>query len=151
MIKKLISFVLLSFVFTAFFAINPPDSVSISDSVRPMEDVAYAAHLDSVIQCYYEDLVGLSEPLFSPLELGVSDSMPVFTSEIYAERLDIIDQRTPFDLSYNNTVEAFIHLYMSKKRSLSANSLGRSELYFPAFEEALDRHKLPLELKKCYF
>ena len=147
MIKKLISFVLLSFVFAAFFAINPPDSVSVSDSIRPMEDVAYAAHLDSVIQCYYEDLVGLSEPLFSPIELGVSDSMPLFTSEIYAERLDIIDQRTPFDLSYNNTVEAFIHLYMSKKRSLSANSLGRSELYFPPFEEALDRHNLPLELK----
>ena len=148
MIKRLFTycfFIILAA--TPVFAGNPPDSSAISDSLNVIEDVAYAAQLDSIIQCYYEDLVALSEPLISPFELGVTDSMPVYSSEVYAERLSVIDKRTPFDLSYNNTIEAFIHLYVSKKRSLSANSLGRSELYFPAFEAALDRHNLPLELK----
>ncbi len=145
--KQLLSFFTLLIGFGATFASKPPDSTSLADTLHPLKDVAYAAQLDSIIQCYYEDLISLSEPLYSPEELKLSDSMPVFTSEVYQERLSIMDKRTPFDLSYNNTVEAFIHLYVSKKRSLSASSLGRSQLYFPGFEEALDRHNLPLELK----
>lgn len=129
------------------FGINPPDSLSDGDSIAALKDVQYAAELDSIILCYYEELVALTEPLYSIEELSVDDSTVIFTSEKYAERLSYLDQRTPFDLSYNTTVEAFIHLYVTKKRSLSANSLGRSQLYFPAFEEALDRHNLPLELK----
>ena len=147
MIFKSLSILSLSLLSIVAQALNPPDSSATLDSISPLEDVAYAAELDSIIKCYYEDLIGLSEPIYSLQELSVSDSMPVFSSEIYAERLSVIDQRTPFDLSYNNTVEAFIHLYMSKKRSLSSNSLGRSQLYFSQFEAALDRNNLPLELK----
>jgi membrane-bound lytic murein transglycosylase D len=147
MIFKSLSILSLSLLSIVAQALNPPDSSATLDSISPLEDVAYAAELDSIIKCYYEDLISLSEPIYSLQELSVSDSMPVFSSEVYAERLSVIDQRTPFDLSYNNTVEAFIHLYMSKKRSLSSNSLGRSQLYFSQFEAALDRNNLPLELK----
>ena len=66
---------------------------------------------------------------------------------MFADRLAELDELTPFDLSYNTRVEAFIHLYTSKKRALSAQCLGRSEQFFPMFEEVLDRYDLPLELK----
>ena len=124
-----------------------PDSLVVVDSLPTFVDNPYASHLDSIIQCYYEDLVDLSQGLNSPQDLMVSDSVPIFSSEVYAQRLELLDAKTPFDLSYNQTIEAFIHLYVSKKRRLSASSLGRSELYFPMFEETLDKYDLPLELK----
>lgn len=136
------------FLFTSVEAsLVNPDSLMGVDSIPAFVDNPYASHLDSIIQCYYEDLVELSQDLSSPEELMVSDSVPIFSSEIYAQRLEKLDAKTPFDLSYNQTIEAFIHLYVSKKRRLSASSLGRSELYFPMFEETLNKHGLPLELK----
>lgn len=117
------------------------------DSMIVLRDVASAAELDSAIYCYYEDLIQLSHEVYSLDELVMPDTLPAFTAEDYQKRLAQLDVATPFDLSYNSIVEAFIHLYVSRKRELSAKCLGRSDMYFPMFEEALDKHGLPLELK----
>jgi membrane-bound lytic murein transglycosylase D len=124
-----------------------PDSLSTADSLLLLKDDAYAAQLDSAIHCYYEELIALSQDLYSIDDLAMEGSNPTFTAEEYATRLELLDKTTPFDLTYNSTVEAFIHLYVSKKRSLSAHCLGQSDYYFPLFEETLDKHNLPLELK----
>lgn len=50
-------------------------------------------------------------------------------------------------LSFNDIVRTYIELYTVKKRLQVANMLGRSEYYFPIFEEALDAECMPLELK----
>ncbi|MEQ9187798.1 MAG: transglycosylase SLT domain-containing protein [Cryomorphaceae bacterium] len=117
------------------------------DSTLVLRDVEEAARIDSAILCYYEDLVMFSNEPLTTTDLLLPDSLPVFTGEEYRLRLGQMDERTPFDLTYNSVVEAFIHLYMSKRRELSANCLGRSEQYFPLFEETFDRYGLPLELK----
>lgn len=121
------------------------DSLALTDSIA--QDVALAAEIDSAIFCYYEELQALTNEFTSYTELSVPDSVPVFKSAVYAERLAALDRKTPFDLGHNSTVEAFIHLYVAKKRTLSAKCLARSEQYFPMFEETLDRWGLPLELK----
>jgi len=112
-----------------------------------LRDIESAAQLDSAIFCYYEELIQLSHEVYSLEDLSIPDSLPVFTAKQYEERLAVMDAMTPFDLSYNNVVEAFIHLYVSKKRELSAKCLGRSDMYFPMFEQMLDKYGLPLELK----
>lgn len=112
-----------------------------------LSDVAIAAQIDSAIMCYYEDLNAITHDVLSIEDLRTSDSIPTFTSEEYMKRLDEINKATPFDLSYNSIVEAFIHLYISKRRPLSSLCLGRSEQYFPMFEEVLDKYNLPLEIK----
>lgn len=147
--KFLLSVVFLAFGTSVFASGNSPDSArgDSRDSALVLEDVALAAQLDSAIFCYYEDLIALNQELESPMDLSIPDSAPVFTSEVYRDRLSELDKRTPFDLSYNSTVEAFIHLYVSKKRELSSTCLGRSDSYFGLFEETLDRYGLPLELK----
>jgi membrane-bound lytic murein transglycosylase D len=117
------------------------------DTILHLTDDPYAANLDSAIQCYYEDLIGFSQDVYAPSDLYIADSLPLFSAEVYQGRLNALDNQTPFDLTFNTTVEVFIHLYVSKKRTLSATCLGRSDLYFPMIEEALDRHNLPIELK----
>ena len=125
----------------------PDSNKTAIDSLQSLKDQPLAASIDSTIACYYEDLITMSYDISGLDELMPSDSVPVFESCVYEERLETLDKKTPFDLSYNARVEAFIHLYASKKRELSARCLGRSEQYFPMIEEVLDRHNLPLELK----
>lgn len=133
------------------FAISVSDSLlheETKDSTKlVLKDIPAAAQLDSSIICYYEELSQIAHDVTSLEDLSVPDSVPVFTSEYYIQRLAELDQLTPFDLSYNSTIEAFIHLYVSKRRELSSRCLGRAEQFFPMFEETLDSYGLPLELK----
>jgi membrane-bound lytic murein transglycosylase D len=120
----------------------------IKDSTKlVLKDIPAAAQLDSSIICYYEELNEIAYDVTSLEDLAVPDSIPVFNSEYYIERLAELNELTPFDLSYNSTIEAFIHLYVSKRRELSSRCIGRSEQFFPMFEETLDSYGLPLELK----
>lgn len=145
---RIVSFLaLLTALPTVTLGTSLPDSLNNADSILILKDDAYAAQLDSAIHCYYEELIALSQDIYSIDELALNESAPTFSAEEYAQRLKELDKTTPFDLTYNSTVEAFIHLYVSKKRSLSAHCLGTSDLYFPMFEEILDKHNLPLELK----
>lgn len=75
------------------------------------------------------------------------DSVPVFSDEIYRQRLQKLDRMSPFSLDYNDDVRKYIELYAVKRRGTAARMLGLAELYFPLFEEVLSRHNMPLELK----
>lgn len=72
---------------------------------------------------------------------------PSYTPAVYRQRLGVLDERTPFKLTYNDQVQAYIDLYARRKREQTSRMLGLAQLYFPVFEEALDRHGMPLELK----
>lgn len=135
----------LSFGVPVLDSINQEDT---KDSTKlVLKDIPAAAQLDSSIICYYEELSEVAHDVTSLEDLILPDSIPVFKSEYYIERLAEMNQLTPFDLSYNSTIEAFIHLYVSKRRELSSRCLGRADQYFPMFEEILDSYGLPLEIK----
>jgi membrane-bound lytic murein transglycosylase D len=70
---------------------------------------------------------------------------PQFTDEEYRQRIEAIS--SPIPLTLNDEVRRYIDLYAYKKRGLTARVLGLSDLYFPLFEEILDREQLPEELK----
>lgn len=76
-----------------------------------------------------------------------ADSVPRYTDEYYAEKLKELDDQTPFQLTYNSHVKAYIHLYSIRRRELTSRILGLSHTYFPMFEEMLDKYDLPLEFK----
>ncbi len=73
--------------------------------------------------------------------------IPAWSDATYQSRLLSLDGQTPFNLTYNPVVQSFIDLYAVRKREMTSRMLGMADLYFPVFEEALDRHGLPLELK----
>ena len=75
------------------------------------------------------------------------DSVPRFDDFVYETRLAKLDAVSPFDLVYNPHVKGFIDLYAVRRRELVSRMMGLAQLYYPMFEEVLDKHNLPLELK----
>ncbi len=47
---------------------------------------------------------------------------------------------SPVELVYNADVRRYIDLYTGPRREEMARIIGLSELYFPIFDEILDRH-----------
>lgn len=54
---------------------------------------------------------------------------------------------TEIEMPLNGPVRNAINFYANRKRQLVENMLGLSLYYMPVFEEALERHKMPCELK----
>lgn len=71
--------------------------------------------------------------------------VPIYADSVYAYRLALLESEVPMD--YNEYVRPYIDLYTMRRRKLSANMLAWSQYYFPQFEQALDREKMPMELK----
>jgi membrane-bound lytic murein transglycosylase D len=76
-----------------------------------------------------------------------AEQVPVWSEHDVQHRLAVLDERTPFELVYNKPVQSYIDLYAVRKREMTSRMLGLAELYFPVFEEYLDRHGMPLEMK----
>lgn len=67
------------------------------------------------------------------------------TDEEIIERLGSLP--TVIEMPFNSVVRNFIDMYTDRRKQLVENMLGMSLYYLPIFEQALDRHGLPLELK----
>lgn len=75
------------------------------------------------------------------------DSVPRYDDMVYESRLAKLDAASPFDLEYNQYVQNYIDMYTYKRREQVARTMALTQLYFPMFEEQLDKYNLPLELK----
>jgi len=73
--------------------------------------------------------------------------VPVYSDSVYRARIEKLDEETPLDLTYNQSVKSFIELYAVRKRQLTSKILGLKEIYFPMMEEYLDKYDIPLEMK----
>jgi membrane-bound lytic murein transglycosylase D len=70
-----------------------------------------------------------------------------FPDSVYRDRITDMSLQSPFEYVYNSDVRKFIDLYAYKKRGLTERILGLAQIYFPLFEEQLDKYQMPLELK----
>ena len=61
------------------------------------------------------------------------------------KRLNSIPAVIP--MTYNGVVRSYIKMYVRRMTNNLNNMLSLSEYYFPFFEQALERHNMPLELK----
>jgi len=75
------------------------------------------------------------------------NEVPSYSDEIYCDRLDNLNQMSPFHLDCNEATLKTIKFFAEKRRGFVRVVLGRSELYFDMFEEKLAKHDLPIELK----
>lgn len=75
------------------------------------------------------------------------DSVPVVSDSIYKQRLAVLDMESPMDLAFRDEVSSYLNHYVTRRRGQMSRMLGVSAYYFPLFEEQLDAHNLPLELK----
>jgi len=63
------------------------------------------------------------------------------------KRLEELNARTPFNVEYNPSLESVIKHYLKNRRKSLTKIMALSEYYFPMFEQELDKHNLPLEIK----
>ncbi len=73
--------------------------------------------------------------------------VPTFPDSVYAERIDKLRGQTTIELVYNKHVKSFIDVYAVRKRDHTCRILGLADIYFPMFEQALDKYDMPLEIK----
>jgi membrane-bound lytic murein transglycosylase D len=73
--------------------------------------------------------------------------VPEYSDEVYSERFKRLNEYSTIEFVYNPAVKGFIGLYAFRRRDLTERVLGLAQLYFPLFEEQLDKYNLPLELK----
>ena len=62
-------------------------------------------------------------------------------------RLAILNEKTPFNIAYNPSLERVIKSFLTRKRGLMQRMLTASQFYFPLFEQELDNQNIPLEVK----
>ncbi|MFC2151501.1 transglycosylase SLT domain-containing protein [Bacteroidota bacterium] len=82
-----------------------------------------------------------------PVEQEKKDSIPIYPDLVYEYKIAELNNMTPIELEYNDRVRRYIDVYTIERREHLAKIIGLAELYFPIFEEALDKYQLPLELK----
>lgn len=75
------------------------------------------------------------------------DAVPQFSDDVYCERLQVMNEMSPFHLDCNEATLSTIRFFVEKRRGFARVVLGRSKLYFDMFEEKLAKHGLPIELK----
>lgn len=73
--------------------------------------------------------------------------VPTYPDSVYYYRMQRLDVGSPINLTYNPYVRMFIDLYANKKRGTTSRVLGLAQMYFPMFEQQLDKYNIPLEMK----
>jgi membrane-bound lytic murein transglycosylase D len=113
-----------------------------------IDDSPVVRMLDSLIRIHYFDqkVLLIDSALYSNYEFE-PDFVPTYNDSIYKHRIALLNRETPIELVYNSQVKSFIELYAMRRRELTQRILGLSHVYFPMFEEVLDRYDIPLEMK----
>ncbi|QLE01075.1 LysM peptidoglycan-binding domain-containing protein [Galbibacter sp. BG1] len=62
-------------------------------------------------------------------------------------RLAKLNQKTPFNVEYNPSLESVIKMFLKSKRAFLTRVMARSKFYFPLFEQTMDNYDIPLEMK----
>lgn len=113
-----------------------------------LDDDPILAMIDSLAASNYHESLGFNDNLHKKKKYNyASDSVPVFDDIIYVKRFEKLNAQSPFSLVYNNYVRGYVDLYAKRRKKTTARMLGLAPIYFPTFEQALDRYNLPLELK----
>ena len=88
-----------------------------------------------------------SDTLLLNIRDFAEDEIPQLDTAELKRRMAVLGSASPLDLDWNPVVHSRVRFYASKRRKHLGIMLGRAPAYFPIFEQALDRHDLPLELK----
>ncbi|MEM7370019.1 MAG: LysM peptidoglycan-binding domain-containing protein [Bacteroidota bacterium] len=71
--------------------------------------------------------------------------IPKYSEQVIRRRLNELPMLISMD--YNVFVQRYIDVYSVKRRDQVSRMMGLSKIYFPMFEEELDKRGMPLELK----
>jgi len=119
--------------------------------VRPGDTLSKDAFINTVEQSFNLFLAEYAnqtnyDSLIKALNFD-GDVTPEFSDEVYCERLEKLNDMSPFHLDCNSITLTTIKYFAKNRRGFAKIVLGRSALYFDLFEEKLAEYGLPIELK----
>lgn len=131
-------------VITTIIPVKEEDSLSI----QGLKDDAFLAEIDKK---WRQELYNntLFDTIYkSVTELTFEDVYyPELQTDTLKKRLKELDARTPFNVSYNPSLESVIKSYLKHRRNHLQKLMTMSAFYFPLFEQELDNQNIPLEIK----
>ena len=134
---------ILTLGFTSTFAFGPRNA---PDSLTRVEVDPVMLSLDSMaFQLFTRDKFFATNDQLEKMVRMSREELPTFSEEEIKMKMKLIPSIIPLD--YNSDVRAFIDMFVYRKRDLMTKLLANSQIYFPLFEEALDKKKMPDELK----
>ncbi|MBQ4913403.1 LysM peptidoglycan-binding domain-containing protein [Maribacter sp. MMG018] len=114
-----------------------------------LKDNEVAAKYDSL---WMKELIA-NAPLFDEIydEVTTLDPDSTYVYDLDTDtlklRLEKLNQKTPFNIAYNPSLENVIKSFLTRKRGLMQRMLTASQFYFPLFEQQMDNYNIPLEMK----
>lgn len=119
--------------------------------VRPGDTLKKDAFINTVeqsLQLFLADYANQNnyDSIINALNYEPGDA-PQFSDEVYCERLEKMNEMSPFHLDCNAATLSTIKFFAQNRRGFARVVLGRSTLYFDLFEEKLAEYGLPIELK----
>ena len=123
--------------------------IVLNDSISfTIKDVVQAQEIDSLWLAFLFDS-GRFDEMYKTVTQETFEEVEYkeLSTELLKERLEALNARTPFQIEYNPQLESVIKQYLKYRKRGLTRIIGLSKYYFPMFEEVLDKHNLPLELK----
>ncbi len=114
----------------------------------PLKDIPEVAALDNKwLEALYNNT--LYDTIYNAVSnIGYNSvSYPELSTDTLKARLKRLSAKTPFNVSYNPSLENVIKNYLKNRRSSMEHLMGLSHFYFPLFEETFDANNIPLEMK----
>ena len=97
---------------------------------------------------YYKETWGKERAYDIIDSLGYDeDDRPDYPDSVYIARLNKLNSETIIDIEANEDMLSVLSYFVRKRRRFTAVCLGRSKLFFPMYEEYLDKYDIPIELK----
>lgn len=121
-----------------------------NDSETVKRDTTFVVTNDDPILMMIDSLMGIKYFESFGLDLDTSsheNELVELNDSMLELRLNELNRHSPISLDYNQYVKAYINLYAVKRPKVVSNVLGLSAVYYPLFEEVLDKYNMPLELK----
>ena len=115
------------------------------DTFEILPDDPVLLKIDSMMMSGYFESLGFNDNAHKVKNYN-PDSVPVFDSIIYVTRFKKLNANSPFSLVYNDIVKAYVNLYAKRRKKTTGRMLGLAPVYFPIFEEHLDKYNLSLLL-----
>ena len=122
--------------------------ISVDTTAIELKDYNAAVLFDAAFQAeFFDDVPNDSIKNSVNEDLTNRRDISALHTDTLKLRLEHLDAKTPFHISYNPALETIIRKNLKQRKDLYERMMKLSQYYFPLFEEVFDREGIPLEIK----